>query len=434
MAKRKRTEPAMMPTEHWLETSKEELHSDNEELSKEIQATRELNKRLEQRIAERTELLRLVQDTANAANEGASIEEVIRYTLARLCEQYHWHLAHMYRLADDGTDEFVPTGIFYTVPGKDYPRFREVTLRTRFPKGGGKGLIKDVLRSGKPQWIEDIAKSNQYIRDDEGDLGLKSVIAFPVRVLRDIIAVLEFYSDEMIRRDDRYMVAMEAVATQIGHLIQRKRLEKEIAEFAEREQRRIGQELHDSLGQQISAIGMIATSLAHTLTAKKSPAADSAARLVKLIDATKHGLGDIIHALLPVEIDASGLSHALRSLADQTAENHGVECRFKCSEPVSIPDNFLATQLFLIAREATHNAVKHAQAKRIVIRMRQDGGETLSIEDDGQGIQADLAKPDGEGIRIMRRRAELIDGKLNIESRKQGGTVVTCSLRSSLFE
>jgi signal transduction histidine kinase len=104
-------------------------------------------------------------------------------------------------------------------------------------------------------------------------------------------------------------------------------------------------------------------------------------------------------------------------------------CRFECPAEFPIDNNFTATQLFLIAREAVHNAIKHAAAKKIVIRLEGTDAPRLSIVDDGNGVQAeDNNLPAGIGVQIMRHRCGLIGGHFSFLSVSGSGTTVTCSL------
>ena len=118
---------------------------------------------------------------------------------------------------------------------------------------------------------------------------------------------------------------------------------------------------------------------------------------------------------------------ALLDLSEQTEETHGITCRFDCDEVVTVLDNFTATRIYRIAKEAVHNAVKHAQPGEIVIKLSNERSLTLQVRDNGCGMTAGL-KNKGNGTRIMRHRCEVIGGGFGIRSGKNGGTVVTCSI------
>jgi signal transduction histidine kinase len=107
---------------------------------------------------------------------------------------------------------------------------------------------------------------------------------------------------------------------------------------------------------------------------------------------------------------------------------------FDCSEPVSFADNLIATQLYLIAQEAVHNAVKHAKARTVRIKLRRRLGLSLSVHDDGAGMPSKLDEARGLGLRIMRNRAAIISAKLTIEPAEPSGTIVTCVLAGTRHE
>jgi signal transduction histidine kinase len=134
-----------------------------------------------------------------------------------------------------------------------------------------------------------------------------------------------------------------------------------------------------------------------------------------------------MHGLLPVAVDAHGLMSALQDLAERIHKQGTVACTFVCAEAIPVADNLVATHLFLIAQEAVHNAVKHAQAKNIVISLAANHFLVLRVKDDGIGI-ADNQPKQGLGMRIMRNRSTIISAELTVEPAQPTGTLVTCKL------
>jgi two-component system CheB/CheR fusion protein len=214
----------------------------------------------------------------------------------------------------------------------------------------------------------------------------------------------------------------------VRDITDRKRLEQQLVELAEQERRRIGQELHDSLGQQISALGVLATSLQTTLEEQSSPNLERMEQLVHGIEDAKAQVRLLSRGLLPVEVDAEGLMHALRELTARREEVFGVACIFDCPRTVHVDDNSTATHLYRIAQESINNAVQHAHAEQIIVSLREDGQITLQVRDNGIGLPADPSTAAGSGLRIMRYRAGLIGGTLSMAAGEDGGTVVTCSI------
>src|SRR5205823_2304975 len=108
----------------------------------------------------------------------------------------------------------------------------------------------------------------------------------------------------------------------------------------------------------------------------------------------------------------------------------GISCRFECSTDVIMEDNFKATQLYLIAREALFNAAKHSGAGEVVLTLQEvEGGIQVSIDDNGRGMPAKVEQSDGMGLRIMRHRSGLINGSLKVDSSASGGTTVKCQVK-----
>jgi signal transduction histidine kinase len=206
-----------------------------------------------------------------------------------------------------------------------------------------------------------------------------------------------------------------------------RQLESEILEISERERAQVGQELHDGLCQHLGGVALLAQTLANALTNATRPEAGQALDLAQLIFSAVGQIRTVARGLRPVELDEGGLLAALQDLAEQA--NVRVPCAIRANGEPRVNDNEVATNLYRIAHEALANAVKHSRATRIVIRLRQSSDHlTLMVEDDGDGLPADLAGSDGVGLRIMHYRANSIGARLSIKNRVTGGLVVTCSV------
>jgi two-component system, LuxR family, sensor kinase FixL len=212
----------------------------------------------------------------------------------------------------------------------------------------------------------------------------------------------------------------------IRDITERKRLEKEILEISEREQRRIGQDLHDGLCQHLAGIELMSQVLEQKL-ARRSKAA--AARVGDIAKNIREAIGHtrlLARGLSPVTLESEGLMSALQELALSTEKIFCVTCRFDCDPPVLVSDFPAATHLFRLAQEAVSNALKHGQAKRILIRLKAERGQMiLSVIDNGSGFPPQRPKSKGMGLRIMQSRAGMIGGTLAIERNAAGGTSVT---------
>jgi PAS domain S-box-containing protein len=217
------------------------------------------------------------------------------------------------------------------------------------------------------------------------------------------------------------------IATGID-VTEREQLQSALLNISAREQRRIGQDLHDGLGQHLTGIAFMAKVHEARLGEKKLSEAADAAKIVRLVNQAIHKTRELARGLLPVVSDAQGLMTALQLWAAEVEDIYGVSCRFECEVPVLIHDDAMATHLYHIAQESVHNALKHGHARNIQMRLRGDR-ETglLQIEDNGAGIVETPANNHGMGRHIMNYRAGMIGGTLEISSQPGIGTIVTCT-------
>jgi two-component system CheB/CheR fusion protein len=217
----------------------------------------------------------------------------------------------------------------------------------------------------------------------------------------------------------------------IRDITERKRLEKEILEISEREQRRIGQDLHDGLCQHLAGIELMSQVLEQKLVRRSKAAAARAGDIARNVrDAIGH-TRLLARGLSPVTLESEGLMSALQELALNTEKIFRVACRFDCDPPVLVSDYPAATHLFRLAQEAVSNAIKHGRAKRILIRLKQERGRMiLSIIDNGMGFPAQIPKSKGMGLRIMQSRAGMIGGTLVFGRNATGGASVTVTAPS----
>jgi PAS domain S-box-containing protein len=211
-------------------------------------------------------------------------------------------------------------------------------------------------------------------------------------------------------------------------ITERKQLEKQVLEISDREQGRIGQDLHDGLCQLLVSIGFKANLLKQDLEARALPEAANAVhvarRLTDAIGMARH----LARGLHPVKLPTEGLEAALQALAADTSQDFGVTCTAECADSVVVRDPDVATHLYRITQEAVHNAIKHARPTRIMVRMVANHSRVhLTISDDGCGISGAPKPGAGMGLAIMQYRAGMIGGALEIRRADTGGTIVSCT-------
>jgi signal transduction histidine kinase len=225
--------------------------------------------------------------------------------------------------------------------------------------------------------------------------------------------------------------ANTAVRQEIG---ERKRLEQEVVDVAVAEQRRIGQELHDGTGQELTGLCMLADNLADALRESSPQDAQLARRIAQGLRQALGQVRALSRGLIPVEVDAEGLMAALTELTSRISELHGLNCVFECAEPVPVEDNYTATQLYRIAQEAITNAIKHGQPHTIRVTLEARGHYlTLRIVDDGIGFSPAETNGDGMGLQIMRYRAGQIGAKFVVRPGPTRGAIVSCTLLRGNF-
>jgi PAS domain S-box-containing protein len=215
----------------------------------------------------------------------------------------------------------------------------------------------------------------------------------------------------------------------VRDISQRKRLEREVLELSDRERRSFAQELHDGLGQQLGGIAYLANVLHERLAESRLPEADEAARIFTLVRNAIEQTRRLARGLSPIRPEPEGLTDALNELAAQTREVFRVDCQFKRQGSVLVEDFVLAGHFYRIAQEAVNNALKHAAAHQIEIRLSGDPKRlTLAVRDDGKGIGPLSPRRSGLGLRIMQYRADLVRGRLMVGPRPDGrGTEVSCT-------
>ena len=218
----------------------------------------------------------------------------------------------------------------------------------------------------------------------------------------------------------RVMIAHEDIS-------QRVRLEREIVAVSAREQQRFGQELHDGLSQQLTGLKFKASLLEYQLQSKDLPEAKDANAISELLNAATDEASKLARSVQPVEGEARGLMMALRQLAANTEHAHDIKCACDIRRPVFIHDNNVATNVYRIAEEAIANALQHGAATEITITLSETrDGVTLTARDNGRGLPPKFVENGGLGLHMMRYRARMVGGSLELRRHLGRGVTVSC--------
>jgi PAS domain S-box-containing protein len=303
-------------------------------------------------------------------------------------------------------------------------------------------LFQRMIQLGKPFEVE-----KRYLRKD-GSVLWADVSANAVRepngkaqstvaVIVDITArkkmeeALQKSNEALEQLVDQRTKALSVANTELKSEIERRKgLEGEILSISDREQQRLGQELHDGLCQHLTAVAFMARSVALRLKNHRVIDATDIDKIAELVNAAAVDTRNLSTALHRADIDSASLITALEDLVDR--EIWRIPCRLEVKPSFHIDDDIVAAQLYRIAREAVINANKHAEAREIVVKLeRSRQGMVLRVIDDGVGCCNEPKLKPGLGLHIMNYRAQLVGGRLEIDSPKQGGTCVSCYLSNS---
>ena len=221
----------------------------------------------------------------------------------------------------------------------------------------------------------------------------------------------------------------ETMRARLEALDRTRELEQEIVRVSEHEQMRIGQDLHDGVCQTLAAIDCAAACLKADLEAKSLPQVEAAGIIQKLLREAVIEARSLARGIFPVHMDAEGLSAALQELVETTNHLRQVSITFEAAEEIRIGDPGVAMHLYRIGQEALSNAMRHARATHVAVRLAQtDHTLTMSIADDGCGISSTPTSSEGMGLRTMRYRARLIGANFDVLTNPSGGTAVRCSI------
>ncbi len=279
--------------------------------------------------------------------------------------------------------------------------------------------INDLIQPGKNVSLKNsiiekkINDSNLYrhkaqIENKDGDIIQLETISNVIRLEKNTKGVL------VIARD----------------ITERNRLEREIINVSERIRMQVGRDLHDDISPHIIAIGAFAEVLKRKLEKKDLPEAEDMEKIREFLSEASVKIRRLVKGLCPVDLDAKGVISALDNLAERINTIYGIACGFEYDKSIMIYDNTLATSVYYIAQEAVYNAAKHSGASSIAISFFPDseGNYILNVSDDGKGFIPSEIRSKGQGLKIMRYRADVINGSFDIRRNEPEGTMITVTI------
>jgi PAS domain S-box-containing protein len=242
--------------------------------------------------------------------------------------------------------------------------------------------------------------------------------------------------DMLFRRRDGGQFAAEVLSEEIDlsgekrilivvqDVSERKQLESEIIEIANRERRRLGADLHDGLGQELTGISLMLRSLSKRAVTVAFEASPELNEIIALVNHAIQSSRRMALGISPVTLERGGLLPALQTLVAWSCDSYGVDVRLHLGmRSQLLIGESAAAHLYLIVQEAINNAVRHGNARSIAVRLRANRVVvSLSITDDGVGIAETGAQGAGMGLKLMRYRCAMIGGVMRVKRMPRGGT------------
>lgn len=372
----------------------------------------------------RGRLVDLLTQVSFVIDNAESFESVHKKVLRCIVQGLGWPLGHTY-MRDPSTSRLVESGAWYVEAPEEFFDLVEILRESTFAPHQGAATL--AASSGEVCWLNHIDNSEWFVRATAGNVsGVRTVVAIPVLVGGSVIAVVELFHRDAKPADPQTVHVLGQIGAHISRLFERRRLEQQILKTSWHQQRAFGQELHDTVAQELAALGMRAERLTRRLRRADHELGDLAAGLAHGLRQSLARVRALASGLLPVEVDAEAFPAALERLAANAEELYGLEWELVIEGRCDLEDNDMAIHLYRIAQETIANAARHAGASRLTLRIAQEHDTVeLVVQDDGVGIRVPT-EGDGLGLHIMRYRAAFIGGSLDVGQGPQGGTRVTC--------
>lgn len=303
-----------------------------------------------------------------------------------------------------------------------------------------------ALNNDKPVVVNTYEEEDRFsISPFMQDKSIISSLHIIIRGTDDTYGLFGFYASKQREFTEYEIHFIQIIANIVGMSIQQKKskeklkeeikksdfFQKEILNNNVAERWRIGEYLHDNLGQSLASLKIIVNEIKTKLLENGLDADEEITQINEIVDEGIAGIRDLTHDIIPVDIEEEGVEHAFLHLVRQAQKLHKINCRLDIDNiSLQIKDRNLATHIYHIVHEAIKNAALRGEAENVTIYLKASNEDLmLKVRDDGIGMINSKKRSDGKGLRIMKHRMELLGGTFRIqdwEEDSKSGTDVLC--------
>ena len=393
----------------------------------------------------------LLQRVAVASNEATELAEALQTAIDAICAHTGWPIGHTYLVSDKDPDLLEPTDIWCVSDRKRFAEFISVTDRTSLPRGTG--LPGRVLEAGKALWIEDVTIDGNFPRARvSSDIGVKAGFGLPVMVESDVVGVLEFFIPDVMQRDDQLLEIGTYIGTQLGRVVERKRTEQSLRSLDEARAQFVANAAHE-LRTPLTTIMGITEILTNP---RRSPSAEQHSESLALLARQGKRVGALLTNLLDYSrIEVQGADIELEDIDLAEVVRHGIAAApapegvtVESAVPAGLMVRADPVRMEQILVNLLTNAYRYGGDNVTIGAEAANGQAELWVDDDGPGIEADLADSlfdpftrgsatqaiigSGLGLAIVKRLVESFGGEIWVENVKPSGTSFKIRLPSGV--
>lgn len=395
------------------------------------------------RLQEESSYLHLNRDIAFKTNMSKTLEEAIEYSLERICREIDWVLGHFYRM-DEKKGHLVPTGIWYCQNPHRYENFIKATEVTTLDPG--EGLPGRVLADSTPHWIRDVEQDSNFSRNKlVAELGVKTGLAFPVFIGSRVAGVMEFFSNEILEPNARLLEVMESIGILLGRVMERQQVDRDQEEYnnhlrrlyhrldsiREEESKRIAREVHDELGQVLTAIKLDMSRLQAKVPPEREDISEDVTLISDLIQNMIQTVKRISLDLRPPVLDHMSLTEAIEWQGKLFQSRTGIQFDLSTEPDMINLDTQRSSTIYRIFQECLTNVIRHSEASKVNVDiMDMQGLLTMNVSDNGKGLVPEQINENFSlGLLGMKERAQIWGGQVHFTGRQNEGTTITIELK-----